>query len=411
MKIEEVETLLTCPDRNYLLVKIRAGGFYGYGDATLNGRERAVETVLREYLAPILQGRDARNIEDIWQSIYRHSYWRGGPVLQSALAGVDTALWDLKGRALGVPVYQLLGGRSRERIPVYLHVHGDEAEELLRRTEALLERGIEAVRYSFTSYSSGGEAGGAQRQIYRQPHQDIAREERFEREEAAAEGLWNSEAYLADLPEITRRLRREFGARLRLIHDVHGRLAPAEAVRAARELEEFGLFFLEDPVEPALRRELHRLRSVAATPVAMGELFTAGDQFRELFEERLIDFLRADVSHYGGITPAMKTAHTAAAFGIRTAFHGPGDLSPVGHAAQLHMDTVLSNFGIQEFLDFDPRLREVFSFPFRLEGGAAVLEDAPGLGVEVDEVRARSYPYRRAFIPGLRDESGAVTNW
>lgn len=423
-RIKATETILTCPDRNYLIVKIRTeDGLVGYGDATLNGRELAVKTAVDEYLAPLLQGRDSGRIEDLWQMIFRHTYWRGGPVLQTALAGVDMALWDLLGKRTGLPLYQLLGGKTRDRIKTYYHVHGETAAALAERARAAVKAGARVLRYSFSTKDPFVPEAGRR---YAQPHQDIELDDRFEvgaRDPEAAAGSkqlgrhdeadprWETEPYLKELPQITAELRKAVGPHIGLIHDVHSRCTPVQAARAAKELEPYHLLFLEDPVEPLNRAALKQLRTASTTPLATGELFNTMDQLLPLLQRRLIDYIRLDISHFGGITPLRKAAYTAAAYGVRTAFHGPGDISPLAHAAQFHIDLHVPNFGIQETLQFDPRLSEVFEWRTVSQDGYVSVEDRPGLGVTVDEERARSFPYKKAFIPGHRDESGGVHNW
>jgi len=423
-RIKTVDTILTCPDRNYLIVKIRtADDLIGYGDATLNGRELTVKTAVDEYLAPLLIGHDAGRIEDIWQMIFRHTYWRGGPVLQTALAGVDMALWDLLGKRSGLPLSQLLGGKTRERIKTYYHVHGNTAEALVERARAAVKAGARVLRYSF---STKDPFDPESERCYAQPHQDIELEDRFEvgagdpetangQQQRGRHGeaapRWETEPYLQELPRITAELRKAVGPHIGLIHDVHSRCTPVQAARAATELEPYHLLFLEDPVEPLNRAALAQVRAASTTPLATGELFNTMDQLLPLLERRLIDYIRLDISHFGGITPLRKAAYIAGAYGVQTAFHGPGDISPLAHAAQFHLDLHVPNFGIQETLRFDPRLSEVFVWQTVSEDGYVRIEDRPGLGVEVDEERAKSFPYKKAFIPGHRDQSGAVHDW
>ncbi len=423
-QIKAVETILTCPDRNYLIVKITTtDGLVGYGDATLNGRELAVKATIDEYLSVLLHGLDAGRVEDIWQIIFRYTYWRGGPVLQTALAGVDMALWDLLGKRTGLPLCQLLGGKTRDRIKTYYHVHGDTAEALVERARAAVKAGARVLRYSFSTKEPFHPESGRR---YFQPHQDIELDDRFElgaRDAEAAVGpkqggrhaeadpRWETEPYLEELPRVTAELRKAVGPHIGLIHDVHSRCTPVQAARAAKELDPYHLLFLEDPVEPLNRAALELVRAASTTPLATGELFNSMDQLLPLLERRLIDYIRLDISHFGGITPLRKAAYIADAYGIQTAFHGPGDISPLAHAAQFHLDLHVPNFGIQETLRFDPRLKEVFEWQIVSEEGYLSFGDRPGLGVEVDEEKARSFQYKKAFIPGHRDESGAVHDW
>jgi len=405
-KIGEIRTILTCPGRNYLIVRVTTeDGITGYGDATLNGRELAVKSVVDDYLADWLRGYDSDRISDIWQMVFRGTYWRGGPVLMTALAGVDMALWDIKGKRAGMPLYSLIGGKCRDRVSVYTHAHGQNADELVSRCKELVERGVSAIRYSFDTKDPGGSDV-----FYRQPHQDVGLK-RIETDDVKQEGMWNSEAYMNDLIRITARLREALGDYIRLIHDVHGRLTPAQAVHAARALERFSLFFLEDPVDSLDADGLRMLRALCGTPLALGELFNTMAQCGPVIRERLVDFIRVDISHFGGITPLLQLAHFADSCGIRTAFHGPSDISPFAHAALVHVDLSIPNFGIQETYVHDKNLSRVFELSYREEDGYLHIKDAPGLGVGFDEDAAADFPYRKQYLPVLRDETGSIHNW
>lgn len=409
MRITSVSTILTCPDRNYLLVKVETdAGITGYGDATLNGRERAVQTLIDEHLAGWLSGHDARRIEDVWQMVFRHAYFRGGPVMLSALGGIDMALWDIAGKACGAPVVDLLGGRCRDRLRAYLHVHGRSDEELLSRARERMQEGCRVIRYSFETPDPRDP-----HTRYRQPHQDIAATERIEvaGDGRRSPGVWDSEVYLRDLVRVTALLRRELGEEVGLIHDAHERLSVAEARRAARELEPYRLFFLEDPVEPLRTGALREVRAASTTPLAMGELYNTLPELLPVLEGRWIDYLRLDITHFGGISPTRRAATVADAFGIRTAFHGPSDISPLAHAANVHLDLAVPNFGIQELVEHDPRVFDVFDWGIEMRDGHIHAEDRPGLGVEVDEAAAARHPYRPAYLPTLRDGMGAVHDW
>ncbi|MBN2551185.1 MAG: D-galactonate dehydratase family protein [Spirochaetales bacterium] len=409
MKIVEISTLLTCPGRNYLIVKVRTeDGLVGYGDATLNGRELAVQALIDRHLAPWLTGCEAERIEDIWQMVFRQTYWRGGPVQMTALAGVDMALWDLKGKLYRTPVFQLLGGKCRDRVRAYFHVHGRGDDELLERCRAKSDEGCHALRYSFETADPFERAT-----VYRQPHQDRISEKRIE---VTAETLrnpprWDSRIYSEDLLRITAVLRRELGAHVELIHDAHERLSAGQAADLARKLEPFNLLFLEDPVEPLHKDSLALIRSSSTTPIAMGELYNTVQDCLPAIQNHWIDFLRVDVSHFGGITGVRKAASLAEAFGVRLALHGPSDISPLAHAANLHIDYSIPNFGIQEAVLPVGELLQVFQTAAAYRGGFLSLGECEGLGVEVDERAARSFPYRPAYLPLIRDNEGAVHDW
>jgi mannonate dehydratase len=408
MRIEDIRTILTCPDRNYLIVKITAdNGLVGYGDATLNGRELAVQALLDRHLSPWLRGWDADAIEKIWQSVVRQQYWRGGAIQMTALSGIDMALWDLKGKRLGAPVYSLLGGKSRDRVRVYFHAHGKSDSVLLDRCRRIMATGCTAVRYSFETpdpFDPG--------MIHRQPHQDVAGGDRLE---VSLDALrhpprWDSSVYVSDLLRVTGMLRRELGPDVQLIHDAHQRLTPIQAAATAKGLEPFNLFFFEDPIEPH-SKGLRVIRDASCTPIGMGELFVTIQECLPALEQNWIDYLRLDVSHAGGITGLLKASTLADAYQVKTAFHGPSDISPLAHTANMHIDTAIVNFGIQEFVEPHPRARDVFTWGYSYSDGCVTLEDLPGLGVGVDEERASRLPYKESYMPLLQDRDGAVHNW
>jgi mannonate dehydratase len=380
MAIRHADVLLTRPGRNYVLVRLETGdGLVGWGDATLNGREKAVEAALEHHVLPEIEGRDAGRIEDLWQSLFRGTYWRGGPVLNSALSGVDMALWDLKGKNAGLPVSDLLGGRTREYATVYTHCGADTVDDVVANAETALDRGIDHLR---VNVGSGDEYLAVDRVV---------------------DGV--------------REVRERLGPAPELIVDVHGRASPREARRIATGLEPADLHFLEDPLRPENKDAFRELRQATTAPLAMGELFTDPWEMRPLVEERLVDFLRVDLAHVGGITAASKLATVAEHHYVETAFHGPPDLSPVGQAASVHVDLSVPNFGVQEYTDY----ADVYGDPVGdvLAGGATLDEsvggldvpDEPGLGIEVDREAASEYGYERSHLPTVRHEDGSVADW
>lgn len=409
MQIKKVETILTCPGRNYLIVKITTeDGMIGYGDATLNGREMAVKAVLEEHLAKYLTGLDAGRITDIWELVYRGAYWRGGPVLMTALAGIDMALWDIKGKRYQIPVYQMLGGKCRDRLRVYYHVHGHTKEALAERIRQRLTDGCTCFRYSFDTRDSRRED-----RYFNQPHQDIGLGKRIEvtAEHIKKPEVWDTAEYSRDLIAVTAYLRDTFGSNIDLIHDSHQRFTPIQAAAAAKQLEPYHLLFLEDPVEPVYTEGLELIRRHSVTPIAMGELYNSIKDCLTPIEKRLIDYLRIDISHYGGITPSLKTAAIAEHHMVRVAFHGPSDISPLAHGALVHVAFAIPNFGIQEWVDDNEELNQIFHPDFHYADGYITLGNRPGLGVQVDEKAAEEYPYQPKFLPVLRDREGAVHNW
>lgn len=408
MRIERVETILTCPGRNYVIVKITTeDGIIGYGDATLNGREMAVKAALDEHMSKYLIGKDAERITDLWELLYRGTYWRGGPVFMTALAGIDMALWDIKGKRYQAPVYQLLGGKCRDRIRAYFHVHGHTKEALAERIRARMEQGCTCFRYSFDTVDE------RESLTYIQPHQDLQLGKRIE---VTGEGMakpdpWDTKAYSQDLLRVTEYLRKEFGDGIDLIHDSHERFTHVQAADMAKRLEPYGLLFLEDPIEPTYIKGLRLIRQHSTTPIAMGELYNSVRDCQEAVEENLIDYLRLDISHFGGITPSFKTAAMAEYHGVKVAFHGPSDISPLAHAALVHIDYTIPNFGIQEWIDRNEEVSSVFHTSADYKDGYIFTGDKPGLGVDVDEEMAAAYPYQPKFLPTLRDLEGAVHNW
>ncbi len=406
MKITEARVIVTCPSRNYVLVKLHTDeGLYGVGDITLNGRELATARLFEEHVAPLLPGRDPDAVEDIWQYLSRGSYWRGGPVQATVVAGVDMALWDLKGKRAGLPVYSLLGGKTRRAALAYTHCGGADFQEVEESCRRALENGSQAVR---VQCAVPGLPGG----VYGQGGGPEAAAATWSPVGGLpAVELWEPEPYLSMVPRLLSHLRESLGPSLKLLHDVHGRLTPIQAARLAREVEPYRLFFLEDPLRPEHRESLRVVRRASTTPLAMGELYTSRWDCLLPVTEQLIDFVRCDLAHCGGITEARKIAALAEPFGVQTAWHGPGDISPVAHAANVHVDLAVPNFGIQEMVFFPEVVREVISGGPEYRDGCLWAAERPGLGVEIDEKKAARHPYRPAYLPVARRADGSVHDW
>jgi mannonate dehydratase len=337
MKITDAKVIVCSPGRNFVTLKITTdNGIYGLGDATLNGRELAVASYLSDHVIPLLIGRDARRIEDIWQYLYKGAYWRRGPVTMSAIAAVDTALWDIKGKALNAPVYQLLGGASREAVLVYGHASGQDIEETVKAAADYLKLGYKAIRAQSGIPGLQSTYGVGRGKMYYEPAE----------KDAPIENAWSSELYLNFVPGLFERLRREFGADLHLLHDAHHRLTPIEAARLGKSLEPYHLFWLEDPVPAELQQSFRLIRQHTTTPLAVGEVFNSIYDCQELIQEQLIDYIRTTVVHAGGISHLRKIASLAELYHVRTGSHGATDLSPVCMAAALHFDLSVPNFGI-----------------------------------------------------------------
>lgn len=402
MRIADARVVVTCPGRNFTTLKIvTEDGLYGLGDATLNGRELAVAAYLNDHVVPTLIGRDAHRIEDTWHYLYRGAYWRRGPVTMTAISAVDTALWDLKAKAAGLPLYQLLGGASRDGILVYGHANGRDIEETADEVARYLELGYRAVRAQTGIPGLGDTYGVSGDKMYYEPA-DAA---------LPRETAWQTEPYLDHIPKLFEHLRDRFGFGPHLLHDVHHRLTPIEAARLGRSLEPCRLFWLEDAV-PAENQDAFRLiRQHTVTPLAVGEVFNTIWDCRRLIEAQLIDYIRATVVHAGGITHLRRIADLAALYHVRTGCHGPTDISPVGLAAALHFDLWVPNFGIQEWMRHTDETAAVFPGGFRFADGYLHPGEAPGLGVDLDETAAARFPYRRAYLPVNRLQDGTAWHW
>jgi mannonate dehydratase len=402
MKIAEARVIVTCPGRNFVTLKlVTEDGLHGLGDATLNGRELAVAAYLTEHVIPLLIGRDARRIEDTWQYLYKGAYWRRGPVTMAAIGAVDTALWDLLGKSLGVPLYRLLGGASREGVLVYGHASGETVEEVLAAVHDYVGRGYKAVRVQCAVPGMPATYGVGRGKLYYEPAE----------KGLPPEAAWSTDRYLGFAPGLFARVRQEFGPDLPLLHDVHHRLTPIEAGRLGKELEPHHLFWLEDPVPAELQEGFRLIRQHTTTPLAVGEVFNTIYDCERLIREQLIDFIRATVVHAGGITHLRKIASLAELHHVRTGCHGATDLSPVCLGAALHFDLAVHNFGIQEYMRHSPETDRVFPHAYRFEGGMLHPGESPGLGVDIDEKLAATYPYERAYLPVARRLDGTVHSW
>jgi len=402
MKITSAKLILCSPDRNFVTLKITTDeGIHGLGDATLNGRELAVASYLTEHVIPCLIGRDPFDIEDIWQYLYRGAYWRRGPVTMSAIAAVDVALWDIKAKALNTPLYNLLGGKSRNGVLVYAHANGGDIAEAVDSVQKHVDFGYLAVR------AQSGVPGVASSYGVPKAGKPYEPAERG----LPSESLWSSERYLNFAPKLFQAVRDACGEDLHLLHDVHHRLTPIEAARLGKLLEPFHLFWMEDPT-PAENQDAFRLiREHTVTPIATGEVFSSFWDAHDLMRNQWIDYLRMTIVHGGGITALKKAADFAAVYQVRTGFHGATDLSPVTMAAALHFGLAISNFGIQEHMPHTALTDEVFPHAYTFQDGYMYPGDGPGLGVEIDEELAAKYPYQRAYLPIARKLDGTLTDW
>jgi mannonate dehydratase len=402
MKIAEARVIVTSPGRNFVTLKIVTDeGVTGVGDATLNGRELAVESYLRDHVVPLLIGRDPARIEDTWQYLYQGAYWRRGPVTMSAIAAVDTALWDIKGKVAGLPVYQLLGGRSREGVTVYGHANGETVDDVLTEVSHYVDLGYRAVRVQSGVPGLASTYGVSADKLFYEPA-DAA---------IPSESTWSTARYLEHVPSVFASVRKEFGPHLRLLHDVHHRLTPIEAARLGQSLEPHALFWMEDPCPAELQEGFRLIRQHTTTPIAVGEVFNSIWDAAGLIREQLIDFIRTTVVHAGGITHLRRIFDLAGLHHVRSGSHGATDLSPVCMAAALQLDLTIPNFGLQEYMRHTAETDAVFPHDYHYADGYLHPSEQPGLGVDIDEELAAQYPYRPAYLPVNRLEDGTVHPW
>jgi mannonate dehydratase len=389
LKITDVKTILTAPAGiRLLVVKVVTNepGLYGLGCATFTQRIRVVETAVDKYLKPFLIGKDPLQIEDLFQSMHVSSYWRHGPVLGNAISGVDMACWDILGKRAGMPIYQLLGGKCRRAVETYRHASGSTFQEVEKSVRGFMEKGYRVVRAQvavpgLATYGQGGAVGAKKDDAETVP-------------ENARPRLWEPKPYARMVPKLFEYLRKQVGDEVELLHDMHERIPPILAIQLAKDLEPYKLFFLEDPLSPEDVGYFAKMRQQTSTPIAMGELFNNPNEWVHLVSDRLIDFIRIHLSQVGGLTMARKVAAFCEFFGVRTAWHGPGDLSPVGQMANIHLDLAIPNFGIQEAREYSQAENDVFPGSPELKDGYYWANDKPGWGVDLDEKLAAKFPIK-----------------
>ncbi len=378
--IRDIKTIITAPHGiNLVVVKVETSEpeLYGLGCATFTWRYKAVIPAIQEYLRPMLVGRSVYNTEDIWQTMMGSSYWRNGPVLNNAISGVDEALWDIKGKIAGLPLYELFGGKCREGVAVYKHADGNTIEEVTENLHVLQEQGYRYIRCQMGTY--GGTMNGAPQKL--------------NKPENAPDGMYYSpKRYMQSTVKLFEKVRNDIGWDVELLHDIHERLTPIDTLNLVKEFEQFKMFYVEDALRPDQVGYFEKLRNHTTTPLAMGELFTNSLEWKTIIQNQWIDYIRVHISDIGGLTPARKLAAFSEAYQVRTAWHGPNDLSPVGMTAQMHLDLSSPNFGIQEFAGFNEAEEEVFPGCPQIRNGYAYLNDKPGIGVDFDEEKAKKYP-------------------
>lgn len=395
MKITQVKTILTSPNQNYLFIKVMTdSGIYGVGDASLNGREQTVADFVDTYLAPMLIGRDPEHIEDFWQLVYRGSYWRGGNIVMSALCGIDMALWDILGKSAGKPLHVLLGGKLRNRVLCYSHILGIQNDgQLALAAENIRSRGLKVIRLRAGLPASNGTFGVKQEQT-----------------EPVTEP-WEPEEELYRVIDFFIKVRKAVGREVGIIYDLHERFSPDQAIRIMRRLEPYDPYFIEDPVAPDSADSLRYVREKTSVPIAFGELYKSRWECLPAITGHWIDFIRCDVIRIGGISEARKIAALAETYDIKTAWHGPNDVSPITHAVNWHLNVSEYNFGIQEDGSADNLIRKVVSGGPVYRDGYLEMEDLPGIGCDIDEEAAAQYPFRKAYIPICRRNDGSLHTW
>lgn len=400
--IVDARVIITCPGRNFVTLKITTkSGVYGLGDATLNGRELAVASYLTDHVVPCLIGRDARQIEDIWQFFYRGAYWRRGPVTMTAIAAVDVALWDIKAKNANMPLYDLLGGASRTGVMVYGHANGNDLDETIAQAKKYKEMGYKAIRLQSGVPGLASTYGVSKDKLYYEPA-DAAQ---------PTENVWSTAKYMPTVPKLFAAARETLGWDVHLLHDVHHRLTPLEAGRLGKDLEPFRPFWLEDATPAENQAGFRTIRQHTTTPLAVGEVFNSVWDAKQLLDEQLIDYIRTTIVHAGGISHVRRIAHLAELNNVRTGFHGATDLSPVCMGAALHFDLWVPNFGIQEYMRHTDETDAVFPHAYTFSKGELHPGEAPGHGVDIDEALAAKYPYRPASLPVNRLEDGTLFNW
>jgi mannonate dehydratase len=381
VKIKKVKAITTAPyGIELVIVKVETDqpGLHGIGCATFRQRAHAVASAIDDYLDDFCRDKDVSNIEDIWQTAYVSSYWRNGPVLNNALSGLDQALWDIKGKMAGMPVYQLLGGKARFAVDTYTHASGPTPEAVMDNVAKFREQGFRHIRIQLGGYGSTHLSKNPDYKQYGFGHPD--------------DNTVDQQAYKRGVVRLFQMARKRFGDDVEFLHDVHERIEPMDAIDLIKKLEEYRPFFIEDPFSPENMGWFKMLRQQTAVPIAMGELLNNPHEWVEPMSRRMYDFIRIHISQIGGITPAMKVARLGEWFNVRTAWHGPGDTSPVGHAANAHIDLAVWNFGIQEGKTFNELTHEVFPGTPRIENGYLFVNEAPGLGIDIDEEKAKKYP-------------------
>ena len=366
---------------NVVKVETSEPSLYGLGCATFQQRTRVVTTAVEDYLSYFAVGRSAENIEDLWQNAYTSSYWRNGPVLNNALSGLDQALWDIKGKRANMPIYQLLGGKCRFAVDCYAHASGNDYVRVEEQVKRYMAEGYRHIRIQLGGYGSPQLSTDA-----------YFKEGGFGSEKDSHMDSW---PYMKTAPKLFEHIRTTCGEDIELLHDIHERLDPIDAINLIKELAQYRPFFIEDPFSPEDLNWFRILRQQCTVPIAMGELFNSPHEWAGPMSERLFDYIRVHISQCGGLSVARKIAILGEFFGVKTAWHGPGDVSPVGHAINAHLDLASWNFGIQERVVFSQELQDLFPGCPTFKNGFMFVNEAPGHGVTINEELASKEPASR----------------
>jgi mannonate dehydratase len=392
LKITNVKVIATAPSNsNWTIVKVETSepGLYGLGSATHQEIPQAAQAYIETRLKPFVVGKNCDEIEDIWQSAYVQQYFRSGPESNNALSGIDGALWDILGKRLGVPVYQLLGGKVRAAVPLYGHASAMELPDLEDQVRKYIAEGYQCVRVQlgvpgWSGYGVSGAKTSAATQALRP-------------DGVSPSPVFDPGRYLTRTIQMFEYIRSKVGFDIGLVHDVHERPAPNQSIELCKAVEQYRPFYMEDPLSPEDVGWFQIFRQETSAPLAMGELFTNRNEWLPLVANRWIDFIRCHQSAMGGLNMCRKVAHCCEFFDVRTAWHGPGNVDPLGHCYNLHLDLATPNFGIQEETKFDEKVREVFPGAPVISKGYMYANDKPGFGIDIDEAAAAKYPYKQPY--------------
>lgn len=380
LKICKVRVIVTAPEAIPLIVvKIETSdaGLYGVGCATFTQRWHAVVAYIENHLERLLVGRHPADIGDLTRLTRLTAYWRDGGVQGNAISGVDMALWDIAGKRAGMPVHELVGGKVRAAADTYTHAAGATIDDTVSLAESYIAQGWRHVRLQVGQAGRGNYgAPGLSRPVAHAPY---------------PEG-WSVDEYLATTPRLFERAREVLGEQVALLHDSHSRLTPQQAVVLARSLEHYRLFFLEDVLPPEYWDRLPEVRRSSPVPLAVGELATSATTAAALITGGGVDLIRCHISAIGGFSPALKLAALAEHCGVRTAWHSPGDITPIGAAANVALDVTSPAFGIQECHRYNEATHDVFPGTIDITHGWMYPNETPGWGIDLDEKLAARFP-------------------